>query len=87
MQIYNKQKTVQKNGYFCFPAWLFTSFFSGGFVFLAENCDKKMKRTRRIMMMKCNKNDENSWQTSVSLISEFGYLGEHDNQLKNGSKK
>ncbi len=27
-------------------------FFSGGFVFLAENCDKKMKRTRRIMMMK-----------------------------------
>jgi hypothetical protein len=46
-----------------------------------------MKITRRIMMMKCNKNDENSWQTSVSLISEFGYSGEHDNQLKNGSKK
>jgi hypothetical protein len=52
MQIYNKQKKVQENGYFCFQAWLFTSFFSGGFVFLAENCDKKMKRTRRIMMMK-----------------------------------
>jgi hypothetical protein len=78
------KKRVQKNGYFCFPAWLFTFFF-WWVCFLAENCDKKMKRTRRIMMMKCNKNDENSWQTSVSLISEFGYLGEHDNQLKNGS--